>query len=477
VQILGYELSWRKALPLRPLSSGREGGWYPIVRESFTGAWQQNVELRGDALLTNPTVFTCVTRISQDIAKLPLRLVEQDPWNADIWTPTTNPAYSPVLRKPNHYQTIVKFIEQWQQSKLIWGNTYVLKRRDARGVVSALYILNPQAVTVLVASDGSVFYQLKRPEMNVTGAWSDTMTEITVPAREIIHDRINCLFHPLVGLPPLYAAGMPAALGSTILKSSTQFFANGSQPSGTLSAANEIKKEQADKIKQEWQTLQGGVENTGKIAVLGYGLKYEPVRQTAVDAQLTEQAGQTEIEICKCFGFPVALLNSTKGAPYGTHEQLVQLYHDECLQPLLIGTETALDEGIGIDQPVNGTQYGTEFDIDDLYWMDTATRTKAAADSVGSGVLSPNEARLKYFGLGPVTGGDSPVLQQQYYSLAALAERDKDKPFAKPTPATPASSPDQEEPPPGGDDDEAEDDRTEDEDDDDKKKKKKPRTN
>lgn len=440
MQILGYELSLRK-VPLRPLSSGRDG-WWPIVRESFTGAWQQNVELRGEALVTNPTVWACVTRPGQDIAKCRLRLVVQDPINADIWTPTTNPAYSPVLRKPNHYQTIIKFIEQWIQCKLIWGNTYVLKRRDARGVVTALYILNPHFVTVLVASDGAVFYELRRPETDFAGVWPDANGDaITVPAREIIHDRINCLFHPLVGLSPLYAAALPASLGSTILRMSTQFFATGSRPSGTLSSENEITQEQADKMQQRWQAGFGGVENTGKVAVLGYGLKYEPLTQSAVDAQLTEQSGQTEIEICKCFGIPVALLNTTKGAPYGNHEQLVQLYHDGCLQTLIVGTETALDEGLGIDQTVNGTQYGTEFDIDDLYWMDTATRTKAATDTVRGGVLSPNEARLKYFGLGPVKGGDSPLSQQQYFSYEALAERDAARPFSNPPPATPPAEP------------------------------------
>jgi HK97 family phage portal protein len=440
MQILGYELSFRKALPVHPLSSGRDG-WWPIVRESFTGAWQQNVELRGESLVTNPTVFACVTRISQDIGKLRLRLVRQD-GDADIWTPTTNPAYSPVLRKPNHYQTPIRFIEQWVSSKLIWGNTYVLKRRDARGVVTALYILNPRYVTVLVAADGAVFYQLRRADVDLAGVWADGAgVDVTVPAREMIHDRINCLFHPLVGLSPLYAAGMPALLGSTILTTSTQFFATGSRPSGTLSSANEITQEQADKMQQRWQQGFGGPENTGKVAVLGFGLKYEPLTQTAVDAQLHEQAALTEIDICKCFGMPVALLNTTTGAPYGNHEQLVQLYHDECLQTLIVGTETALDEGLSIDQPVNGTQYGTEFDIDDLYWMDTETRTKAAAASVGSGVLSPNEARLKYFGLGPVEGGDSPMVQQQYYSLAALAERDADQPFSKPRPGPPAIAP------------------------------------
>ena len=58
----------------------------------------------------------------------------------------TNPAYSPVLRKPNRYQTTVKFVEQWITSKLTAGNTYVLKQRDERGVVAALYVLDPAKV-------------------------------------------------------------------------------------------------------------------------------------------------------------------------------------------------------------------------------------------------------------------------------------------------------------------------------------------
>jgi phage portal protein BeeE len=58
-------------------------------------------------------------------------------------------------------------------------------------------------------------------------------------------------------------------------------------------------------------------------------------------------------------------------------------------------------------------------------------------DAVGAGVMSPNEGRSK-LDLKPVEGGESPYLQQQNYSLAALAKRDaQDDPFAPNTPALP----------------------------------------
>jgi hypothetical protein len=129
--------------------------------------------------------------------------------------------------------------------------------------------------------------------------------------------------------------------------------------------------------------------------------------------------------------------------PYANVEPLLQQYYSQCIQSLLTNFERSLDEGLGILEPVaDGTQYGTEFDIDDLIWMDTATKTKAAADSISSGAMSPDEARRKYFGLGPVAGGDTPYMQQQMFGLEALAQRDANDPFANqsraPT-ATPAA--------------------------------------
>jgi hypothetical protein len=111
------------------------------------------------------------------------------------------------------------------------------------------------------------------------------------------------------------------------------------------------------------------------------------------------------------------------------------------LQVQFLSIEKCLDEAFGLAAgKIDGRQLGTEFDIDDLIWMDTATRTKAAGDSIGSGSMSPNEARRKFIGIGPIAGGQSAYLQQQMYSLEALAKRDAADPFAKP-PAPPPQPP------------------------------------
>jgi HK97 family phage portal protein len=429
VKLFGFDLTRARPVAGTPVPRGA-GGWWPVIREPYTGAWQQNAEVQAPTALSYPAVFACTTLIASDIGKLRLRLVERD--DEGIWTEVTSPAFSPVLRKPNRYQTTQKCLEQWLVSKLTHGNTYVLKQRDERGVVVALYVLDPQQVTPLIAPDGAVFYQLGASDL--AGVPQAT---VAVPAREMIHDLMVPLFHPLIGVTPIYACGLVALQGLKIQDNSTAFFAGGSNPGGVLTAPGNIDETTAKRLKEYWDTHYTGA-NVGKVAVLGDGLKYEAMSVNAVDAQLIEQLKWTVETVCSCYHVPAALVDSSHQPPYANSEPLVQQYYSQCLQSLIVALETALDEGLGLVAVADRT-LGTELDIDDLIWMDTATRTKAATDAISGGALSPNEARAKYFGVGTVKGGDTPYLQQQMFSMAALAERDAEQPFAKPAPAAPAA--------------------------------------
>ena len=412
-----------------PVGAGG-GGWYPIVREPYAGAWQQNVSITPASVLAYHAIYACVTLIAGDIGKCHLRLVQKT--DDDIWEDTESPAFSPVLRKPNRYQTINKFLEQWNVSKLTQGNTYVLKGRDRRGVVVALYVLNPSRVKPLVAPDGGVYYELS------TDTLAGLPSQVIVPASEIIHDTMIPLFHPLCGVTPIFACGLPALQGLAIEGNSSKFFSNGSRPGGVLSAPGAIGDDTAKRIKTYWETEFSG-DNVGRVAILGDGLKYEQLAISAADAQLVEQLKYSAEAVCSCYHVHPYMIGIGPQPPYANVEPIVQLYYAQCLQKLMTDIETGLDDGLGLAVPDGtGVQYGTEFDLDDLIWMDTKTRTEAAQKS--SGTLSVNEARLKYFGVGPVEGGDSPMVQQQYYSLEALASRDADDPFAKPAPAAAAPS-------------------------------------
>jgi HK97 family phage portal protein len=436
VQLFGLTIARTKALERQFRDVGMTspplgaGGWYPLIRESFPGAWQQNVELRAESLLAYFAVYACQTLITNDIAKMRLKLVQQD--DDDIWVETESASFSPVLRKPNHFQTRVQFYQWWMTSKLAHGNTYVLKQRDQRGVVVALYVLDATRVRVLVAPDGAVFYELTPdPISNVQPLPEGD--RIVVPAREIIHDVCCPLFHPLLGVSPIFACGISALQGLQIQNSSSSFFGKGAKPSGVVSAPGQVSQATADRLKAYWETAFAG-DNAGRVAILGDGLKYEPVTMTAVDAQLIEQLKFSAETVCACYHVPPYKIGVAPPPNYNNIEALSQEYYAQALQIHIESLEVLMDEGLALPDP-----YGTEFELDDLLRMDTATLIEAEKNAVGAGIKSPNESRAR-LNLKPVQGGETPYLQQQNYSLAALDRRDADVAAAAPT-AAPAPTP------------------------------------
>lgn len=427
MRVLGFEITRAKQANLSPATSA-SGGWFGLIRESFSGAWQKNVEIKVDTVLTHSAVFRCISLISSDIAKMRLRLTEKDA--NGIRKVVERPAFSPVLRKPNTVQNRIQFFTNWMESKLIHGNTYVLKRRDNRGVVIGMFVLDPTRVMPLISEEGEIFYDLQTD--HIAGLIE---TSVIVPSSEIIHDRWNTIHHPLVGTSPIHAAGLAATQGLRIQENSTNLFANGSNPGGILSAPGRINDDTAKRVKEHWERSYTG-QNFGRVAVLGDGMKYEQMGLNAVDSQLIEQLRWSAETVTSVFGVPAYKIGV---GPLPTHDNIEALnaqYYAQSLQIHIESIELGLDEGLRLPP-----RLGVQFELDDLLRMDARTKVQAAKEAIDAGFLAPNEARRK-FDLAPVTGGNSPYMQQQNFSLAALAERDRNKPFAKPTAPAPAAAPD-----------------------------------
>lgn len=407
-----------------PVSESRNV-WTRIY-ESYTGAWQHNVTVDIETVKTFHVVFACMTLIASDIAKLGgprlMALME-----SKIWEVTANSAYDPVLRRPNSYQNRIQFWESWILSKLSNGNTYVLLERDGAGKARAMYILDPSRVTPMVTPSGVVFYKLAADNL------SGIAKEVMVPASEIIHDRFNCLYHPLVGLSPLIACGVAATQGMAIQNNQTHFFNNRSLPSGFLTAPGNISDESATALKTTWASAYSG-ENAGKVAVMGDGLEFKTIAFTSVEAQVLEQLKWTAEVACSVFHVPGYKVG-VGVMPAGSSVQSLNLeYYTQALQHLIEAAELAMDDGLGLDEKL-----GTEFDLDKLLRMDSVSMATVEKELVDASIKAPNEAR-KRFNLKPLPGGDALYKQQQNYSLEALAKRDaRPDPFK--TNATPAATP------------------------------------
>jgi HK97 family phage portal protein len=369
------------------------------VHEPYTGGWQRNaVHIERD-LTAFSAVYACVTILSNDIAKLPLTVQRSLP-NGAAELAKGHPIQS-VLRRPNAHQTRLEFIQQLVACLLLHGNAYALVSRDARGVVSGLTALQPHLVAVYVTEEGAPAYRVSEDP------WSGVVVQEMVPARDILHLRINTLFHPLIGVSPIYAAASSANAGLSILDSGAAFFSNRAIPAGQVVTASKIDENMARRIREAWDANYGQ-GNQGKVAVLGSGMEWKPLTMSATDAQLIEQLKFSVEDVARVFRVPAHKLGDLTKASYRNVEQLERVYYSGGLSYLLENIETRLDATLDL-----ALDCYTEFNLDALFRMETDARFGSYQVALNSGWISINEVRAKE-GLPPVKGGESPRLQVQY---------------------------------------------------------------
>ncbi len=419
-------MSWFDFFRKKSLSTVHQSGtWSPIAHEPYAGAWQKGDELKRTDVLGFHAVFACVSLISTDIGKL--RIQTKSVQNG-VLLPTKSRTQA-ILKKPNRHQTWQQFVENWISSKLLRGNAYIFKQRDIFGEVWQLYVLNPDRVKVLVSDEGDVFYQISPDKL------FNIAHDMIVPASEMIHDRYNCFYHPLVGLSPLTACAISVGLGLSIQTGSKAFFNNASRPSGVLSVPSSISQAKADEVKAQWKANYSGI-NRGGIAVLGDGARYESIGMSSSDAQALEQLKMSGETVCSVFHVPAFKVGMGEAKAGQKVSDLSEIYYSDCLQHYIEAIENLLDEHLGFEKGVE-----CEADLSALIRMDGASQILYLKEGTLSGIFSPNEARAT-LGLPPVVGGESPLMQQQNYSLSALAKRDNsDNPFGNTTaPSEPTKS-------------------------------------
>lgn len=413
-----FERFFSRKKALTSVSSGRPGWWWSphVIKEPFAGAWQQNQEICREDLTANHAVFACMTQIASDNAKMAFRLGRTD--DRGIWQriPASDSSrfVATLTKKPNPYQNWGQFIEYWQLSKQSRGNTYAYKDRDSSGNVQALHVLDPQRVWPLVGERGDVYYQIGGEKLT-TPDFVDV--DHVVPASEILHDRFNCLFHPLCGISPLYAAALPALQGLNIQKNSITHFGNNSMPGGVLTAPGQISEAQIARLRETWESTHGG-PRAGRLAVLGDGMQYTPIAMTASDSQLVEQLEWTARQVCSVFHVPPWLIGIGEEPSGNDVSARTMRYYVQCLQSLLIAIQRVMDNGLPI-----GRSESYQFDTHSLMMMDPSAQMTFLEHGVKAALISPNEGRER-LNFPPKEGGDDVYLQQQNWSLGALARRD-----------------------------------------------------
>lgn len=389
------------------------------------GSWQMNRNAghRGAELVAFSAVYACVNTIASDIAKLPIEVYEVD-LDDGARTVRRRDYYVGLFRRPNQYQTGPDFLQSFVQSYLLQGNTYCwIAKRNGRGEPTELHVLNPHKVKVLISQEGQIFYECAEDFL------AGIVPNQVIPERDMIHHRLPLLpGYPLVGVTPIFAAAASSALGIQILRDSQQFFANASRPSGLLSSEQHISDDLAKRYEREWNDAYRGQE-FGKTAVLGGGMKWQPLTITAQDAQLIEQLRYSVEDVARVFRVPPFMLGDMSKVTYRNTEQMQRSYLSGCLSGHLEALQQRFEYAFGFEP-----QFQIRFDLSAMLRTEIDVRFTAYQQGLAGGWLAPNEVRAQE-GLPPVEGGEEPRMQSQMVPLSTEPAEPAPAPAPAPEPA------------------------------------------
>jgi HK97 family phage portal protein len=322
-------------------------------------------------LATNETIFSVVTRLSNSMAMLPLKLYR----NYDV---VTNDVSDLVTTSPNPNMTAFEFIRNKESMRDEKGNAYSLIERDIRWRPTRLTPLNPDYVEPVVDRDsGELWYQ-------------------------VIGDKGTYYFHNMDILHVKHIVGSGGLKGINPIKvltnatdydkavrdfslSEMQMAPN----SFILEYAQNVGPDKRNEIIADFKRF---YQDNGGVLFKEPGVKIDPIDRSYVSADTFQSERITRARVANVYNMPVIMLNDTEGQSYSSNEQLMRMFVQLTLLPIIRQYEQELNRKL-LTSEERKAGYYFKFNEKALLRADTATQIEAYFKGVRGGFYKPDEIR------------------------------------------------------------------------------------
>ena len=348
------------------------GGWSFL----FGGTTSGKAVNERTAMQTS-AVYSCVRILAESVAGLPLHVYERTA-NGSKSTKPSHPLYRLLHDEPNREMTSFVFRETLMSHLLLWGNAYAQIIRDGRGFPIALYPLLPDRMAVDRNESGDLVY-----------TYQSDKGQVKLRRENILH--IPGLgFDGLIGYSPIAMAKNAVGLALATEDYGATFFANGANPGGVLEHPGVIKPEQADRLRESWQSQFGGA-NAHKVAVLEEGLKFHQMSIPPEQAQFLETRKFQINEIARIFRVPPHMVGDLEKSSFSNIEQQSLEFVKYTLDPWVVRWEQSLQQALIL--PSEKATIFIKFNLDGLLRGDYQSRMQGYSTGIQNGFMSVNDVR------------------------------------------------------------------------------------
>lgn len=370
-------------------------------------------------------VYACINVLSDDIAKLPLKVYRKK--DGAVQHVTTTPVARVLGKKPNAYMTPSVFKKLLMVDVLTDGNFYARIDYDERGAKVGLVPLTASNTTPVIDGKEQLYYHTR-----INGK------EYYLPDYQVIHIR-GYSNDGLVGRSPISVIADSAEGNRYAAEFNKKSMMSGGTPKGILSIPGTLNKDSKERAKQEWKEVNSGEE----IAIIDSGMDYKQVSMSQKDIEFIESQKYNQQKIAAIYKVPLHKINNLDHATFSNIEHQSLDYVKNTLQPWVIQIEEELNTKLFSETQQNDGYY-VKFNLDSELRGDAESRAKVQETNLRNGFNTVNEIRgQNEYSPYDMEIADEPLATLNYTPLRRLVEyqyKDTDIPVPDENPDKPGDS-------------------------------------
>ena len=346
-----------------------------------------NITVTPENAMSAPSVYACVKLISQTIARMPWMVLKNDYKTGTAEPDKEHSIFGLLNVESNEDMTAHSWRELTVSDLCLYGNSYSFIQRNAAGEAVSLEHLRPDYMYMARDAANQPYYQY------YSGAVSDKASvenkQRMFRPFDILHSLTATGGDGILGMAPIAAMRNLIAQELALEEYVARFFSNSARPSGILTMPGTLSAEAAGRLRESWQKQQGGVFNSGRIAVLENGLTFSPVSTNMVENQMIDVRKYCRAQIASAFGVPSFKIGATESISYSSQEQGEAAF----ISSTLANYASIIEQEVNRKLFKRGTDYYTRINFDDLQRGDRASRYSSYNIGLTTGLLTVNEAR------------------------------------------------------------------------------------
>lgn len=329
-----------------------------------------------------------VTYLSTQLAKLPIHIKD----SKNVIDERSNVAFL-LNVQPNPETTAFAFKNYLFRCAIDHGCGYAEIERDLLGRPVNLWQIDPSRVTpIRQIGTNKLFYRIDGNEFG---------NHVILDPKDILIIRNMYSRDGITAESTINFAAEVLGISLGADKFANSLYANGTMPSGVLTAPQQLSDEAYSRLKDSWNdSMKGG--KVGGTVILEDGVKYEAISHSPANLQFIETRKFNVLEIARFLGVPPIKLFDMDSAKYGNMEQVQLEVATDVLDAWARNIESEVDIKLLSKRHSNKR---CELDIHAVFRGDMSTRSTYFTKMMQSASMTPNEIRVKE-GLAPYEGGD-----------------------------------------------------------------------